>query len=483
MARNNRSGGRHGRIRPHERDTNNAVPIIGVDIEVTEEHRDSVRTTLNNDRVEETRRDYRNRIKEICTFLQEKYHDYCDAGGIRELTEQEKANPEFFYHTNTLDLKYEGMNAKLILAFLAMKKTKPNGKTTSFSHIRKYHDAILYGAESIKERLPIEYFEEMEKFLNAFKKECARAKAEGNLDEREADPLSWGLFRIILTWALSENNIFVWVFSLLQWGCMARSISIGVLAFHNFRLGDDNIICRYDKHKSDQTGETAHDKHLFANPFDGLVNLFLALGVWFAIERAQFATSEDLFKREGTEDGAASHRYCQQLMELFQKNKETLGKRATNANTRNGTMDEFQAAFGDAANAVTVTPRMQELEERIQVGVQEEARRYEVERRAERNRVGDAVGTEGTVLFVQQRPRGQLQNDGHLSHAERQQYAHSLNSMICAAGDRCQMNGAPAPSTHRCPFCDRHIHAICGIVIENAPNEFHNRRCFDCVTN
>jgi hypothetical protein len=206
---------------------------------------------LNNDRVEETRRDYRNRIKEICTFLQQKYDDYGDAGGIRELTEEEKMNPELFYHTNTHDLKYEGMNVKLILAFLAMKKAKLNGKTASFSHIRKYHDAVLYGAESINERLPIEYFEEMEKFLNAFKKECAKAKSEGNLDEREADPIAWGLFRIILGWALSENNIFVWVFSLLQWGCMARSVSIGVLWFHNFRLGEDNIICRYDKHKSD----------------------------------------------------------------------------------------------------------------------------------------------------------------------------------------------------------------------------------------
>jgi hypothetical protein len=165
----------------------------------------------------------------------------------------------------------------------------------------------------------------MEKFLNAFKKECAKAKSEGNLDEREADPISWALVHIILKWALSENNIFMWVFSLLQWGCMARSISIGVLGFHNFRLGEDNIICRYDKHKSDQTGETAHDKHLFANPFDGLMNLYLALGVWFSVEAAQFANSKDLFKKEDTDDGAASHWYCAQLRDLFCKYKETLG--------------------------------------------------------------------------------------------------------------------------------------------------------------
>ena len=325
MTRNNGSRGRHGRIRPHERDTNDAVPIIGEDIEVAEGHKESVRTTLNNDREQETRRNYRNRVKEMCIFLRQNYRNYCDAGGIRELTVEEQMNPDFFYHNNTLDLKYEGMNIKLILAFFATKKTKPNGKTSSFSHIRKYHDAILYGAEKVKERLPTEYYEAMEKFLSAFKKECAKAKSEGNLDEREADPISWALFRIILEWALSENNIFVWVFSLLQWGCMARSINIGVLGFHNFRLGEDNIICRYDKHKSDQTGETAHDKHLFANPFDGLVNLYLALGVWFSVEAAHFANSEDFFKRRDTDDVAASHQYCAQVMELFSKYEGTLG--------------------------------------------------------------------------------------------------------------------------------------------------------------
>jgi hypothetical protein len=76
-----------------------------------------------------------------------------------------------------------------------------------------------------------------------------------------------------------------------------------------------------------------------------------------------------------------------------------------------------------------------------------------------------------------------LRNDGHLSNTERQQYAHCIDSMIWAAGDRCEMNGLPAPSTLRCPSCDQHIHAICGILIENAPNEFHNQRCFDCQFN
>jgi hypothetical protein len=80
------------------------------------------------------------------------------------------------------------MNVKLILAFFAMKKSKPNGKTNSFSHIRKYHDAILYGAEKVKVRLPTEYYEEMEKFLNAFKKECAQKPNKSLLTQSNSIP-------------------------------------------------------------------------------------------------------------------------------------------------------------------------------------------------------------------------------------------------------------------------------------------------------
>lgn len=58
------------------------------------------------------------------------------------------------------------MNTKLILAYLAMKKTTCYGKTISQGRICKYHDAILvlFGAEKAKERLPTEDYKEIDKF-------------------------------------------------------------------------------------------------------------------------------------------------------------------------------------------------------------------------------------------------------------------------------------------------------------------------------
>jgi hypothetical protein len=158
----------------------------------------------------------------------------------------------------------------------------------------------------------------MEKFLGAFKKETTTAKKEGMLDEQEANPILQTLFRLILQWALAQKNIFIWVYTILQWNCMARSINIGSLALHCFTPGEDNNIkVKYDKTKSDQTGEKVHEKHCYGNPFDPLVSMFLALGVWFCLESSHFEDSEFLFQDKNTNAGAASSRYCSQLTELF----------------------------------------------------------------------------------------------------------------------------------------------------------------------
>jgi hypothetical protein len=69
---------------------------------------------------------------------------------------------------------------------------------------------------------------------------------------------------------------------------MACSINIGVLALHCFGVGKDCMVVRYDKSKVDQTGEKVSNKHVYDNPFDPLVSVFLALGVCFSLESACF---------------------------------------------------------------------------------------------------------------------------------------------------------------------------------------------------
>ena len=328
------SHSRRGRIHPHQRDTNDEVPILGAGVAVSEDHSAAVRNTELKTISVKNKRDYRNRIKHIIEFWQKYYPDYY-AVGVRDLTEEELADEAMFWWRNKQDIKYEGLNVKMAKAFMAHRKMKPNGKVSSFVQIRKFHDSILYGAKSVRQSLPVSYYREMELYLSAFKKETAEAKQDGQLDEQEADPIPRSLFRLILEWALAENNIFLWVFTILQWNCMARSINIGVLSLHCFRVAMDSIAVKYDTNKADTAGEKVTEKHLYANPFDPLVSVFLAMGVWCAVEASRFEGTEYLFKQDKNQRNAASQRYCLQLSELFEKYKEALQQyiRADHANT------------------------------------------------------------------------------------------------------------------------------------------------------
>jgi hypothetical protein len=234
MASANRQRG--GRIRSHERETNDNAVILGADLVVQEEHLTSFRNTENQDIALSVKRNYRNRLMHIYKFWKKEYPQYY-AIGVRELTEEDLQSEDVFYHKCKHDLVYVGLNVQMVKTLLAHKKVKQNGKASSHVQLRKYNDAIIYGSKCTRNPLPRSYYDEMENYLNAFKKETTQAKKDGMLDEQEADPISWSLFRTMLGWALKEMNIFLWVFSILQWNCMARSINIGVLAFHNFGPG------------------------------------------------------------------------------------------------------------------------------------------------------------------------------------------------------------------------------------------------------
>jgi hypothetical protein len=75
-----------------------------------------------------------------------------------------------------------------------MAGNKFTGKLHSHTHMRKMHDAILFGARTAKKSLPSSYHSEMEMFLTSFKKEEANAKAQGNVDKRSVDPINFLLF-------------------------------------------------------------------------------------------------------------------------------------------------------------------------------------------------------------------------------------------------------------------------------------------------
>ena len=308
-----------GRIHPHERDTDDAVPIIGGGNTITVEHATAIQGTKDKSMKIKSRQSHRNRLKHIYKFWSSDYTNYYEAGTYA-LTPEQKNDPILFHHTNDRDLIYKGLDVKCVLAFLVTKKQKANGNLASVSDISKYHDAIKWGAQIANQHLPTAYYEEMDMFLIAYKKEHADAAKDGNVDSREADPINSSLFMLICQWALEDMNILVWVYSLLMWHNMARSISISTMALHNIKRGSsDSIEIKYDLSKADQSGEFVQTKNCYANPTSPHLCLYLSLGVYLSLNSESFESTEKLFVRSGTKDNTGSQTYCRQLTELVKR--------------------------------------------------------------------------------------------------------------------------------------------------------------------
>jgi hypothetical protein len=113
----------HGRIGPHQRDTNDEVQIIGAgETAVLDKHTKQIRVTGDHGLKVATKKDYRLRIRQVYLFLQALYPEYCERGGVVAIGANDQQN---YPHASTHDLKYVDMNAELIKAFVGHKN---NGK-------------------------------------------------------------------------------------------------------------------------------------------------------------------------------------------------------------------------------------------------------------------------------------------------------------------------------------------------------------------
>ena len=86
------------------------------------------------------------------------------AVGTRQLSEEEIQDPSKFHHKNQRDLIYAGLNVNILKTFLSVHKVKAlstrNPKENVYvcrDHLRKYDDAIKWGAKQAGQELSKKY--------------------------------------------------------------------------------------------------------------------------------------------------------------------------------------------------------------------------------------------------------------------------------------------------------------------------------------
>ena len=296
--------------------------VVGeiLDVELNSDHAADIRDTTNHEMDDKTEKDHRRRNTEIIKWIRVNYPEQF-AHCVVELTPEQKADLDRKYHTATHDFLYDKINPAIIRAFLSgEKKYKDETRTTqySFVHIRKYHDSILHGSKKAETELPRRYHSEMKSYLKSVKKEKQKAKSKGELDEEDADPINFALYEHICRWFVEDNDVTSWAFTNGQWNCMARSVNIDPLGFHNISQSQmDCIEVAYDDTKADKTGEKLMPKNIFGNPSNYLLCFFCAMGCYLTINNSKFTENSDLFFRFGkAQKKSAAKNYCKALKKL-----------------------------------------------------------------------------------------------------------------------------------------------------------------------
>ena len=149
--------------------------IIDVNIELTDTDINAVNETQSHLMSQKCRNDYCNRIMAFIRWLHDKYPAYYEQGVV-ELSNEEKAD-RVNYGTGvvqTHDLVYDRINCELLKAFISCKRYKANGNEYGYDNMRKYVNAVVYGASRKRQSLPQNFRVQMKPFMDSLKQGCSK---------------------------------------------------------------------------------------------------------------------------------------------------------------------------------------------------------------------------------------------------------------------------------------------------------------------
>lgn len=317
----------HQVARRHEYDDNS--PILGTDLEEQElgtDYQQKMQKTMEHVVKVDTRRDHRNRIVRIINFWKKNCPQYYLIA-VRKNTPKEMYDEPlmwFFKGKYKEDIIYTGLNPKFVLAFLNDEKIVKHGANKgnyrSYDDMRKFRDAINNGAKIRSEKMPHDFHVQIEQYLKAYKKEFKKEKKNGNAESKDADPISFELYKQILAWAIEDGLIMVFFWTQTQWSCMSRCASIDPLGFQHYKVYMDTHQVLHDLTKADQAGERCFAKHIYANGQNWLLCQWTGMGLYCACRREKFVHGDSKFFAEpGTEEGSAAKKYQELLRGMLQK--------------------------------------------------------------------------------------------------------------------------------------------------------------------
>lgn len=194
-------------------------PSIGTDdatnyYTIWHEHTAGIAVTVDHAKNPKTLNEHRNWFNDrMVNWCLREYPAFA-IRGLRPVTLHELEDTTKHFHHQHIDFVYNMIDYNIIKANLSkvcIENIYSTGKTKSHSHIRRFHDAILFGAVKQGILLPKLYHQEIDTCLHSFWKEATKACRYGDTDELEANPMAFPLNLQLSTWNVESGDLFSWL--------------------------------------------------------------------------------------------------------------------------------------------------------------------------------------------------------------------------------------------------------------------------------
>jgi hypothetical protein len=151
--------------------------LIPSPIQLLPTHAAALSTTEAHASMRNTIRGHNLKIKKMLEWMQTNYPTDFTSFTVLLTPEQRKEDEGLKFYKNKYDFKYQHLQVNLVKAFISANKIKStdpqNGNHTyyGYDNLRKYNDAILYGAKQAKFALSATFKQELKVFTDFLKKE------------------------------------------------------------------------------------------------------------------------------------------------------------------------------------------------------------------------------------------------------------------------------------------------------------------------
>ena len=151
------------------------------------------------------------------------------------------------------------------------------------------HRAAVRGLfKDFKQQLPAKWDDETSTAFQGLKRQAAKKKAEGKAAAKGKGkkPMEFALLCQLsrLMWKSGDKRFFFTIlYMLLCWNLMSRSKNVTTVCLQHLDWKDDALTILFCQTKTDQSGDRAHNRHVYANPLKPEICPILALGVFLLL--------------------------------------------------------------------------------------------------------------------------------------------------------------------------------------------------------